>query len=53
MLEFVCAKEASPYQLLENIKLLSYWWFKAQFIVYYHYKFHDCCKNPFLCLGAG
>jgi hypothetical protein len=25
------AKEASPYQLLENIKLLSFWWFKDQF----------------------
>jgi len=45
-------KESTPYQLLENIKLLSFWWHKAQFVVY-HYKFHDWCQNPFLCLGVG
>ena len=47
-----CSKESTPYQLLENIKLLSFWWHKAWFVVY-HFKFHDWCQNPLLCLGAG
>jgi len=36
------AKESTPYQLLENIKLLFCWWFKAQSVAFY-YKFHDWC----------
>ena len=46
------AEEATHYQLLENIKLLSFWWFKSQFSTY-HYNFHDWCQNSFLCLGVG
>ena len=42
-------KESTPIQLLKNIKLLSFWWYKTQFVVYY-YKFYDWCPNPFLCL---
>jgi hypothetical protein len=46
------AKESTTYQLLENIKLLSFWWIKAHFDAF-HYKIHDWCHNPFLyfCVG--
>jgi len=41
-------KERSHYQLLEAIKLLSFWWFKAKFTVF-PYCFHNWCQAPFLC----
>jgi len=36
------AKESTPYKFLENIKLLSFTWFKAHSIAFY-FKFHDWC----------
>jgi len=36
----LCVTGCGDYQLLENIKLLSFWWYKTQFVVY-HIKFHD------------
>lgn len=45
-----CGKENSPVQLLEKVKLLSFWWIKANSIVF-DYSFHDWCQNPFLCAG--
>lgn len=45
-------KEKSPYQLLESIKLISFWWFKAKFAVFY-YKFNDWCNTLFYaCVSA-
>jgi len=41
-----CAKENTPSQLLENIRVLSYSWYKAKFVIY-HYKFYDWCQNLF------
>ena len=46
------AKECSPFQLLENIRLLYYSWYKAKFMSY-HYKFHEWWQNTFLCVGIG
>jgi len=46
------SKESTPYQHLENIKFLSFLWYKAQFVVY-HFKFHDWYQQPLLCLGVG
>jgi len=34
------AKESTMHQLLDNIKLISFSWFKASFVAFY-YKFHD------------
>jgi len=45
-------KENSPIQLLEKIKLLSFWWLKSNFKVF-HYNFHFWCQNPFVCVGIG
>jgi len=45
-------QQCSHYQLLEAIKLLSFWWFKAKFTVF-PYCFHDWCQAPFLCAGIG
>jgi len=41
-----------PLQLLEKIKLLSFWWFKANALVF-HFSFHNWCHNPFVCAGCG
>jgi len=49
---FFQGTENSPSQLLESIKLLSFSWYKANFVVF-HYQFHAWCRNPFLCLGIG
>ena len=46
------AKESSIPQLLENIKLLSFSWFKAYSVICY-YNYYDWCHNPFACLGIG
>jgi hypothetical protein len=46
------AKESTMHQLLDNIKLLSFSWFKASSVAFY-YKFHDWSQNPFCCLGNG
>jgi len=46
------SKQSTLYQLLENSKLLSFWWYKAQFAVY-HFKFYDWCQHPLSCLGVG
>jgi len=43
-------KENSSTQILENIKLLSFWWFKAASVNFY-YRFHNWCQNPFLYAG--
>jgi hypothetical protein len=43
-------KENSLTEILENIKLLSFWWFKAKSVNFY-YSFHNWCQNPFLCAG--
>ena len=45
-------KENYPLQLLEKVKLLSFWWFKAH-TVFFHYSFHNWCQNPFTCVGCG
>jgi len=45
-------KENTPNQILENVKLLSFWWFKAKYVNFY-YSFHNCCQNPLLCAGIG
>jgi len=45
-------KENSYAQLLENIRLLSYSWHKTKYLTF-HYKFHDWCLNPLLCVGLG
>jgi len=45
-------QERSPTQLLKAIKLLSFWWFRAKFIVF-PYCFHNWCQTPFLCAGIG
>jgi hypothetical protein len=42
----------SPIQLLENIKLLSFWLVKAKNVAF-HYSFHFLCQNPFVCAGIG
>jgi hypothetical protein len=39
-------------QLLESIKLLSFWWLKAK-LALFSFKFHEWCQHPFLCLSAG
>jgi len=44
--------ENAPAKLLENVKFLSFWWFKAK-VVNFHYSFHNCCQTPFLCAGIG
>lgn len=46
----LCGKENSPVQLPEKVKLLSFWWIKANSIVF-HYSFYDWCQNLFLCAG--
>nr|ABD28363.1 hypothetical protein MtrDRAFT_AC148289g7v2 [Medicago truncatula] len=46
------AKESTMHQLLENIKLISFSWFKANSISFY-YKFYDWSQNPFHCVGNG
>jgi len=33
-------QENSPAQLLKNVKLLSFWWFKAKFVIF-PYNFHN------------
>jgi len=43
-------KQSSLAQLLENVKFLPFWWFKANVAVF-HYSFHNWCQNPFLCAG--
>jgi len=45
-------KEKSPFQLLEIIKLLSFWWFKVNFVIF-NYSFHNWCHNPPVCVGIG
>jgi hypothetical protein len=45
-------KQSSFPQLLENIRLLSFYWHKAK-CASFNYKFHDWCQNPLLCLGIG
>jgi hypothetical protein len=45
-------KENTPIHLLEKIKLLFFWWFKANFVVF-PYQFYTWCQNPFLCLDIG
>jgi len=45
-------KENSPSQFVEYIRLLSFSWYKAKFVLF-HYKFHDWCQNPFLSVGIG
>ena len=45
-------QENAPIQLLENIKLLFFWWFKVIFAVF-PYQFYTWCRSPFLCLGTG
>jgi len=45
-------KENSHVQLIENMKLLFFWWVKAKYVVL-HYNFHNWCQNPFLCAGIG
>jgi len=45
-------KENSPIQLLETVKLLSFWWVKAKYVVF-HNRFHNWCQNPFVCAGIG
>ena len=45
-------KPKYPLHLLENIKLLSFWWFKTKFVVFL-YEFYNLCHSPFLCLGIG
>ena len=47
-----CNKENPPMKLLENVKLLSFWWFKAH-DVSSHYSFYMWCQNPFSCAGIG
>ena len=47
-----CGKENYPLQLLKKVKLLSFWWFKADSLAF-HYSFHNWCQNPFLCAGIG
>lgn len=44
-------KENSPIKFLENIKLLSFWWFKAR--CFFLHQFHILCQRHFLCLGVG
>jgi len=41
-------KKNSLVQLLENVKLLSFWWFKIKIVVF-HYSFHNWLQNLFLC----
>jgi len=45
-------KENVHARLLENIKLLSFCWFKAKFCCF-PYQFHAWCQGPFLYLGVG
>jgi hypothetical protein len=45
-------KQTSLAQLQENVKLLSFWWFKTNVAVF-RYGFHNWGKNPFLCAGIG
>jgi len=52
MIGLLKGKNNSPVQLLEKIKFLSFWWFKAKFVVF-HYTFHNRCQNPFVCVGIG
>jgi len=44
--------ENAPIQILVNIKLLSFWWLKAKFVVF-SYQFHVWFQSLFLCLGIG
>lgn len=44
--------QSSLMQLLENVKQLSFWWFKAS-SVSFHYSFYNWCQNPLLCAGIG
>jgi len=44
-------QENTTLKLLENIKLLSFWWRKAN-CVYFPYQFYDWCQNLLLCLGG-
>jgi len=44
--------QKSPIQLLENVKLISFWWLKAKNIAFY-YSFHFLCQNPFVCASIG
>jgi len=46
------SKENSPIRLLKNVKILSFWWFKAKFVNFF-YGFHNWCQTPFLCVGIG
>jgi len=41
-----------PIQLLENVKLISFWWVKAKNATF-QYGFYNWCQNPFLCAGIG
>jgi len=45
-------KESALVQLLEKIKLLSFWWFKVKFVVF-PYPFYTWWQSHFLCLGIG
>jgi len=44
-------EESTTLKVLENIKILSFWWHKAKFTAF-PYQFHDWCQNPLLCLGG-
>jgi len=38
-------------QLLDKIKLLTYWWLKAKFVTF-PFDFHSWWLYPIMCLGA-
>ena len=44
-------EEKTTLKLLENIKLLFFWWHKANCVAF-SYQFHDWCQNLLLCLGG-